>query len=102
MDDCPAKLPFDGISEWVPISFLPEGDYQVLASALPTDDHPEGRVMIWNTKLLRQAMSDDAPEHLRFPAIAWRQVPRVCPRGGFSLRWLQELQSRRINTKERI
>lgn len=55
---------------WVPIASLPDDDTLVIAFV------PDGRMMIWKASLLRQALSPDAPQHLRFPATHYRAMPR--------------------------
>lgn len=54
---------------WRPIDTLPEADQLVLAKTY------DKRRMIYRTHLLRSAMRADTPGHLRFPAVAWMEVP---------------------------
>src|SRR6185437_5498468 len=55
---------------WRSMESLPESG-QLIAG---TED---GRVMIWDAKILRTAMAPETPNHLRFPAIAWMPKPNA-------------------------
>ena len=55
---------------WRSIESLPESG-QVIAG---TED---GRIMIWDAKILRSAMAAGTPSHLQFPAIAWMPKPNA-------------------------
>lgn len=58
---------------WRPIETLPEDDRLVLAKTA------DGRRMLWPTALLRgnlkRAAAGREPEHLKFPAVAWTEIP---------------------------
>ena len=63
------KIPVEDADLWKPIIALPDDDTLVLAWV------PDGRMMIWRTSMLRQALRERTPEHLQFPATHWRELP---------------------------
>ncbi len=58
--DCP---------RWQPIDALPEGNELILAKS------DLGGVMVWRADILRNAMLPTTPQHLRFPAVKWMEIP---------------------------
>ena len=67
----------DGIDEWVPIRFIDNApDDMIVCAGVPACDlFPKGRVAFWKVSILRNALSDNAPNHLKFPATHFRQPP---------------------------
>lgn len=66
------REPPDEPNGWHPIATMPREETQVLACV--ADD---GRMMIWNTKILWHSLMNKTPRHLQFPATHWMPLPKV-------------------------
>jgi len=56
-------------SQWLPIDTMPKGDEIFMAATA------DGRIMIFRGSILANMMKKSTPDHLQFPAIAWRDLP---------------------------
>ena len=58
-----------GEAEWRPIETVPRGEEIFMAATA------DGRIMIFRGSILANMMKRSTPDHLQFPAVAWKPLP---------------------------
>ena len=58
-----------GEAEWRPIETVPSGEEIFMAATA------HGRIMIVRGSILATMMKRSTPDHLQFPAVAWKPLP---------------------------
>ena len=58
-----------GEAEWRPIETVPSGEEIFMAATA------HGRIMIVRGSILATMMKSSTPDHLQFPAVAWKPLP---------------------------
>ncbi len=56
-------------AEWRPIETVPRGEEIFMAATA------DGRIMIFRGSILANMMKRSTPDHLQFPAVAWKPLP---------------------------
>ena len=56
-------------AEWRPIDTMPKGEAIFMAATA------DGRIMIFRGSILANMIKRSTPDHLQFPAVAWKLLP---------------------------